>query len=69
VENLLGAAWSDAPQWLFGKLVSAVLNGQSVLSAGAGLSSYGRGLLLGMLYVAAFVVVAGALFRRRDVST
>jgi ABC-2 type transport system permease protein len=69
VENLLGAVWSDAPQWLFGKLVAAVLNGQSVLSAGAGLSSYGRGLFLGVVYVAGFVIVAGTLFRGRDVST
>jgi ABC-2 type transport system permease protein len=68
VENLIGAVWSDAPQWLFGKLVAAVLNGQAVLSASAGLSSYGRGLLLGAIYVAGFGVVAGALLRRRDVS-
>ncbi len=69
VENLIGAVWSDAPDWLFGKLISAVLNGESVIRSDVALAGYERGLLLGLVWVALFAVLAGLLFRMRDVTS
>jgi ABC-type transport system involved in multi-copper enzyme maturation permease subunit len=69
VENLIGAVWSDAPNWLFGKLIAAVLNGESVLSTGTALASYGRGLTVGLLYMAGFAALSLVLFRYRDVTS
>jgi ABC-type transport system involved in multi-copper enzyme maturation permease subunit len=69
IENLIGGVWSGAPDWLFGKAMAAVLNGESVLSAGTTLASYGRGLLVGLLYMTAFAALSLALFRYRDVTT
>jgi ABC-type transport system involved in multi-copper enzyme maturation permease subunit len=69
VENLIGAVWSDAPNWLFGKLIAAVLNGESVLSTGTTLATFGRGLTLGLLYMVGFAILSLALFRYRDVTS
>ena len=68
VETLIGAIWTDAPQWLFGQLVASVMKGKGVLAFGSGSASYERGLFLAGLYVLLFAVVGGVLFRRRDVS-
>lgn len=69
LEHLIGAVWSDAPNWLFGNLISAVINGESVIKSDVVLASYSRGLLLGLAWVALFAVLAGALFRLRDVTS
>ena len=69
VENLIGGVWSSAPDWLFGKLISSVLNGESVIKSDTLLTSYDRGLLLGMAWVALFAILTGFLFRTRDVTS
>jgi ABC-2 type transport system permease protein len=69
VENLIGAVWTDAPQWLFGQLVSSVINHESLLRADTGTATFSRGLTLGVIYMIAFAIVTGALFRFRDVTS
>lgn len=69
VENLIGGVWSDAPNWLFGKVMAAVLNGEAVLSSGTALASHGWGLTIGILYMTAFAAISLALFGYRDVTS
>ena len=69
VENLIGGVWTDAQDWLFGKLISGVLNGESLLKSDVAVASYGRGLALGLIYVGIFLVAAAVVFRYRDVTS
>jgi ABC-2 type transport system permease protein len=62
VENLINAAWSDAQQWLPGDLMGIIAQG------GTSSVSYTSALLLVGLYVAAALVVVGAVFRIQDVT-
>ena len=68
VENLIGAVWSGSSQWLFGRFVSGVLNGESVLKAGADVASFSHGLVGAAVYGVVFLAVSAALFRYRDVT-
>jgi hypothetical protein len=62
VENLLNAAWSAGKHWLPGQLIDVILQG------GTSSVAYGSALLLVGLHLLAALILAGSLFRLRDVA-
>jgi ABC-2 type transport system permease protein len=69
VENLIGAVWTSAPDWLYGKLLAGVISGESAIASDTSAASLGRGLTLGLIYMIVLAIVTGALFRLRDVNS
>jgi ABC-type transport system involved in multi-copper enzyme maturation permease subunit len=69
VENLIGAVWSSAPDWLYGKLLGSVVNGESVIRPDSSTASLSRGLIVGVIYMVGIAIVTAALFRFRDVTS
>ena len=62
VEGIMAAVFTSARQWLPGQLLSAVAAG------GNSDVSYSRALLSSVVFLAALLLMLGAIFRRRDVS-
>jgi ABC-2 type transport system permease protein len=62
VEGIMAAVFTSARQWLPGQLLSAVAAG------GNPDVSYSRALLSSVIFLAALLLMLGAIFRRRDVS-
>jgi hypothetical protein len=62
VENLLTRAWPNVGHWLPGQQLAAVVAG------GNNISDYTWAISLGLGFVAAAAIGAGALFKLRDVS-
>ena len=62
VEGLITHIWQDAPRWLPGQLINAVL------VSGNAVTTYARALLLITVYALAAALIAAALFRRGDVT-
>lgn len=69
LENLIGAVWTSAPDWLYGKLLGAVINGESIIRSDTSTASFGRGLLLGIIYMVVLSILTALLFRYRDVTS
>lgn len=69
VENLIGAVWADAPQWLYGQVIDRLLNNESALNSGPSVASYVHGLTVGSVYCVGLILLTGALFRYRDVTS
>ncbi len=69
LENLIGAVWTDAPNWLYGKLLGGVINGESVLRSDTAVAGLSRGLTLSIIYMAGMGMVSALIFRFRDVTS
>lgn len=67
-ETLIAAVWSEGAQWLpahiFGYLPGVI----SPTSYGAAPMGYGADVLVALLYMAGFVAVSFAVFRRMDIT-